>query len=424
MDFFKYRDGELHCEDVPASELAEKFGTPLYVYSKATMLDHLAKIKEAFAAADPVVCYSVKANGNLSVLRALAGAGAGFDVVSGGELFRVLRAGGDASRVVYAGVGKTAKELDEALSAGIMVLNCESAPELDALQAATGRAGARARVALRINPDVTAGGHRHISTGHKETKFGISPEAAAHILRRADAWPDLLFDGVHVHIGSQITSPEPYMAALDRTVAFVKANRSELAPLSYLNSGGGFGVFYRSEDGASGAEEFAAAIVPRVKDAGCRLVLEPGRFIVANAGVLLARIIYVKDSGAKRYYIVNAGMNDLIRPALYEAFHEIWPAESSLLPPSRGGQVAGATLRVADVVGPICESGDFLAVGRALPEMAAGELVAVFTAGAYGFSMSSNYNSRPRPAEVLVEGKKASLARKRETYESLVAGEK
>ena len=423
MDSFSYRDNRLHCEGVSTSELAEKFGTPLYVYSQATLLDHLNKIKKAFAEIDPVVCFAVKANGNLSVLRALAGAGAGFDVVSGGELFRVLKAAGDASRVVYAGVGKTDRELDEALAANILLFNCESAPELDAIEAAARRAGQKARVALRLNPDVAAGGHAKISTGHKETKFGLPPEQAAGILRDAGRWPNLIFDGVHIHIGSQITSPEPYTAALDRTVAFIKANRSEVAPLTYLDAGGGFGVFYKAADEAAGADEFAAVIVPRAKDAGCKLVLEPGRFIAGNAGVLLTRILYVKDSGSKHYYIVDAGMNDLVRPAMYEAFHEIWPAETHLLPPSRGGSVEGATLRVADVVGPICETGDVLAKGRALPEMVAGELLCVFTAGAYGFTMASNYNARPRPAEIMVDGKEARVVRRRETYETLIDGE-
>jgi diaminopimelate decarboxylase len=423
MDCFGYRQGRLYCEGVPVEDLARAHGTPLYVYSQATLLDHFNKIRQAFAEADPLICYAVKANSNLSVLRLLAGAGAGFDLVSGGELFRALRAGGDASRMVFAGVGKKYAELEEALAAGILLFNCESEPELDTLQAVAAGAARQARVALRINPDVAAGGHQKISTGHKETKFGLSPQAAAAVLARAPQWPNLIFDGVHMHIGSQITKPGPYVAALDRLVAFVKANRSETAPLTYLDSGGGFGVFYRSEDETAGAADFAAAIVPRVRDAGCRLILEPGRFIVANAGILLARLLYVKNSGNKRYYIVDAGMNDLIRPAMYDAFHEIWPAECDLLPPSRGGSVGGATLVVADVVGPICETGDVLASGRAMPEMASGELVAVFSAGAYGFSMSSNYNARPRAAEVMVSGGEMRLVRRRETYESLVAGE-
>jgi diaminopimelate decarboxylase len=423
MDSFNYRDGNLHCEDLPVEKLAEDFGTPLYVYSQATLLDHFNKIKEAFAELDPLICFAVKSNANLSVLRTLAQAGAGFDLVSGGELFRVQKAGGDAARAVFAGVGKTAEELDAAMATGIFMFNCESLPELDAIQAAAQRAGKQARVALRLNPDVKAGGHQKISTGHKETKFGLPPQAASRILRAAGKWPDVVFDGIHLHIGSQITSPEPYVAALDRAVAFVKANRSAAAPLTWLDSGGGFGVFYKANDEAVGAEQFAAAILPRVKDAGCKLILEPGRFIVANAGILLARILYVKDSASKRYYIVDAGMNDLVRPAMYDAFHEIWPIESHLLPPSRGGSVDGATLCVADVVGPICETGDVLAHGRALPEMACGELVCVFSAGAYGFTMASNYNSRPRPAEVMIDGSEARIIRQRESYEDLIRGE-
>ncbi len=423
MDSFNYHEGNLRCEDIPVEKLAEDFGTPLYVYSKATLLDHFNKIKRAFTELDPLICFAVKSNANLAVLRTLSQAGAGFDLVSGGELFRVLKAGGDAAKAVFAGVGKTAAELEAALDAGIFMLNCESMPELCAIQAAAERAGKKARVALRLNPDVKAGGHRKISTGHKQTKFGLPPQAASKIIRAAEEWPDVVFDGIHLHIGSQITSPEPYVAALDRAVAFIKANRSEAAPLTWLNSGGGFGVFYKADDEAVGAEQFAAAIIPRVKDAKCRLILEPGRFIVANAGVLLTRILYVKDSAPKRYYIVDAGMNDLLRPAMYDAFHEIWPTESHLLPPSRGGSVDGATLCVADVVGPICETGDVLAHGRAMPEMASGELVCVFSAGAYGFTMASNYNARPRPAEVLVDGSEAKLVRQRETYEDLIRGE-
>jgi diaminopimelate decarboxylase len=423
MDSFAYRSGQLHCEQLPAAGLAAKFGTPLYVYSQATILDHFGKIRSAFAKAEPLICYSVKANSNLSVLGTLAGAGSGFDVVSGGELFRVQRAGGDPAKVVYAGVGKTSREFDEAMAAGILLFNCESEPELDALQAAAVRAQVKARVALRINPDVKAGGHAKISTGHKATKFGLSPDRAAAMLAKAADWPDLVFDGVHIHIGSQILKPEPYVAALDRTVEFINKNRSKTAPLTWLDSGGGFGVFYRADDEAASATAFAEVIVPRAQAAKCRLILEPGRFIVGNAGILLTRLLYVKDSGSKRYYVVDAGMNDLIRPSLYDAFHEIWPAESRTLPPSRGGRPEGDTLRVADVVGPICESGDYLALGRALPEMAAGELLAVFTAGAYGFAMSSNYNSRPRAAEVLVSGSDTKLVRTRETYDSLIVGE-
>jgi diaminopimelate decarboxylase len=423
MDSFVSRDGSLFCEDVPVEKLAEEYGTPLYVYSKATILDHFNKIKEAFQELDPVICFAVKANGNLSVLKTLAEAGAGFDLVSGGELFRVLKSGGNPGKAVFAGVGKTAKELDEALAAEIMMFNCESEPELDAIEAAAVRAGKQASIALRINPNVKAGGHQKISTGHKEAKFGLTPQVASRILAEADRWPHLLFDGVHVHIGSQITSPDPYTAALDRVVAFVKGNRSDQTPLTWINTGGGFGVFYKTDNEASSAQAFADVIIPRVKDAQCKLILEPGRFIVANAGVLLTRVLYVKDTGNKRYYIVDAAMNDLIRPALYDSFHEIWPTESNLLPPSRGGSVGGATLCVADVVGPICETGDVLAAARPLPAIATGQLLSIFSAGAYGFTMASNYNGRSRPAEILVDGKDVLLARKRETYDSLIAGE-
>jgi len=421
MDSFEYRGGELYAEGVSAERLAEEFGTPLYVYSAATIRDHYGKIAEAFREMDPVICYSVKANGNLAVLKLLADAGAGFDVVSGGELYRALRVGGEAQKIAYAGVGKTRREMREALEAGILMFNVESAPELAVLNEVAGEAGESAPVALRVNPDVEPGTHDYVATGRKETKFGISFDAAADVLARAADFPNVRFRGLHLHIGSQITEVAPYEAALAKAVAFIKAHRSERAPLDWLDTGGGFGIFYQGNE-ARDIADFASVIVPAVREAGCHLVLEPGRFIIGNAGVLLARVLYVKQTPAKRFVITDAAMNDLVRPSLYSAYHEIWPARAGLLPPSRGG-AASASLEHADIVGPVCESGDFLAKDRPFPKIAAGELVAVFSAGAYGFSMSSNYNGRPRAAEVLVEGDTARLVRGRETYENLVRGE-
>ena len=431
MDSFEYRHEELCAEDVPVSRIARKVGTPAYVYSRATFLDHFRKIDEAFAPVPHLICYSVKANSCLAVLALLKQAGAGFDVVSGGELHRVRKAGGAMDKVVYAGVGKTDEELTAALRAGILLFNIESEAELENLNALAGklrrarRLKAPARVALRVNPDVDPHTHSYITTGKKETKFGVDLERAARVLEAAKRLPHVRFAGLHAHIGSQITEVEPYREALTKVVAFIKAHRSEAAPFDYLDAGGGFGIYYEDRK-APPIHEFAGVMLPLVRESGCTLILEPGRFICGNAGILLTRVLYVKESGAKRFLIVDAGMNDLVRPSLYGAFHEIWPAKHAAKPPTRGGgEAALRETQTCEVVGPICESGDFLARNRALPKsIRRGDLLAVFSAGAYGHAMSSNYNTRPRLPEVLVSGKRFAVATRRQTYDDILACER
>jgi len=423
MDYFEYKGGELHCEGVPVATIAAEHGTPLYVYSSRTILEHYARLAEAFAAADPLICFSVKSCANLAVLRLLAGAGSGFDVVSGGELYRAMKAGGDPAKIVFAGVAKGDDEIVEALRAGIAFFNVESAAELENISRLAAAEGVKARVALRVNPDVDPQTHKYITTGKAENKFGIDLEAAGRIARDAGGLGAVSLEGVHMHIGSQITLVEPYVEALEKVVAFVKKHRSEAAPLTHVNIGGGFGIFYKEHE-AKPPAEFADRMLPILEAAGVRLIMEPGRFIVGNAGVMLTTVRYVKETGAKRFLLVDAGMNDLVRPTLYDAFHETWPVAADVPPPSRSEPDAEyAGLEEADVVGPVCESGDFLAKARPLPGLERGDVLAVFSAGAYGFTMSSNYNARPRAAEVLVEGDSFRLVRRRETYEDLVAPE-
>jgi diaminopimelate decarboxylase len=417
MDHFRFSGGELCCEGLPVADIIDRVGTPAYIYSAGTVLDHLARLREAFAEADPLVCFSVKANGNLSLLRVLAQAGAGFDVVSGGELFKALLAGGKPDRIVYAGVGKTDPELAYALKEDVLMFNVESAPELAALSEVAAGLGRQARVAIRINPDVEAHTHAYITTGRKGTKFGVDPDSARDLVR--SKLPSALkLRGVHAHIGSQITEPEPYARAVERVADFARDCIAAGHELTHLNMGGGFGVFY-SDRAARAAQDFARVIVGPVKRTGLKLILEPGRFIVANAGALVARVLYVKESAGKRFVIVDAAMNDFVRPALYGAEHVVWPVRSQIDPRTEDP----GKLPEADIVGPVCESGDFLARDRAFPEVKRGDLVVLFGAGAYGMSMSSNYNGRPRAAEVLVRDGKARLVRRRETWEDLTAPE-
>ena len=414
MDSFRYQDRELYCEGVKLAELAAASGTPTYVYSRETIVNHYRKLEEAFAWAKPLICYSVKACSNLAVLKVLAGLGSGFDVVSGGEIHRVIKAGGDASKIVFAGVGKTDAEMELAAKAGIYLFTVESEPELDALEAVAARLGMRLRVALRVNPDVDPKTHTYVSTGKRESKFGIDLERAKKALARRGEFPHLDFAGVHAHIGSQITRIEPYVDALTRVARFVETQEKAGLRFSTIDIGGGFGIFYKGHE-ALAASDFSAAVRPILEPLGKKIVMEPGRFIVGNAGVLLARVLFVKDSGDKRFVVVDAAMNDLIRPSLYHAEHRIWPVKPAMLPE----EAEGKDLPHVDIVGPICESGDFLALDRAFPEVHRGDLIAVFSAGAYGMTMSSNYNSRPRAPEVLVEGGKFRIVRRRETPEDL-----
>ncbi|MFN0059539.1 MAG: diaminopimelate decarboxylase [Planctomycetota bacterium] len=416
MDHFAYRNGELWCDEAPARELAERHGTPLYVYCARTIRHHFAVLEAAFGGArpQPLICYSVKANSNLAVLRLLAELGAGFDVVSGGELQRVLEAGGRPERIVYAGVGKTESEIDAAMAAGIFLFNVESEPELARISASATRHRRVAAVALRVNPDVDPRTHRYITTGKRENKFGVDLEQAAGVLARAAEFRNLEVAGLHVHLGSQITEVAPYAQAIAKVLEFASSLRPR-PPLRWLDIGGGFGAHYRAHEGLP-PQAFAEAILPLVASSGLGLILEPGRLILANAGVLLTRIVTLKESGGRRFAICDAGMNDLIRPSLYQAYHRIWPVRSA----NRPATEEDATGDV-DIVGPICESADFLGRDRRLPtDVRAGDVLAVFTTGAYGFSMASNYNTRGRAAEVMVDGADARVIRRRESYEDQV----
>jgi diaminopimelate decarboxylase len=412
MNAFPWHDNALCCEDTPLAEIARSSGTPCYVYSKAAILDRFHEYDRAFGDAPHKVCYAVKANSNLAVLRVLAEAGAGFDIVSGGELFRVLKAGGDPQAVVFSGVGKTAGEIEFALENKIHSFNCESEPELALIDALAARLGVKARVAIRVNPDVDASTHPYISTGLRENKFGIDIAGVLEVYQRAQALPNLLMEGVSCHIGSQMLDADPAMEAFERLLGLVKRLRGCGIPIDVLDLGGGLGIPYRCGDARPGIADFIAAVCRKVAGSGLYLMVEPGRSIVGEAGVLVTRVLYRKSNAGKEFIVVDAAMNDLIRPALYQAHHEIVPVR-------RGGP---GTI-VADVVGPVCESGDFLARGREIPNVLPGDLLAVFTVGAYGFVQSSNYNSRPRAAEVLVEGARWRVARERETYDDLVRGE-
>lgn len=416
MHFFSYKKDELYCEDVRLSDLAERFGTPLYVYSQRTILDHYGKLKKAFASLKPLICFSVKSNSNLSILRLLVRNGSGLDIVSGGELYRALKAGVASERIVYAGVGKTRKEILDSLRAGILFFNVESLQELSLISEVATGLGKTARVCLRINPHVDPHTHRYITTGTIESKFGIDIEMARIIFFNRKNFRGVSLEGVHVHIGSQITQAAPFLAALRRILGFIDELKAKDIRVKWLNIGGGLGIIYKNEEPQT-ADAFARSVVPLLKKSGLNIILEPGRFIVGNAGVLLTRVIFVKDASAKRFVIADAGMNDLVRPSLYEAFHEIWPLH-------RGDRVRKTELKRADVVGPICESGDFLAKDRFLPLYEPGKILALMSAGAYGFSMSSNYNSRRRAAEVLVCGDRFELIRRREGLRDLSRGER
>ena len=424
MDYFHYRSNTLHAEEVPVPALAEQYGTPLYVYSKATLLHHLGKLQKAFAAVNPLVCYSIKTNANIHLCRLMAEAGAGFDVTSGGELYRAVTAGGIGDKIVFAGVGKTDAELRQGLDAGVFLFNVESEAELHALADVARSIGRPAPVALRVNPDLPPKTHAKTDTSVKGVKFGLDIDTILDVARSVVGNPHVRVVGLHMHLGSPILSAQPYRDGAAKGLVLIEQLRKQGHPIGILNMGGGFGIHYRKQE-ALPATAFAEEIVPVVQKAGCRLVLEPGRFIVGNAGVLLSRVIYTKESGGKRFVIQDAAMNDLIRPTLYDSFHRIWPAEpaAGLPAPPEDCEADIAGTAKCDVVGPVCESGDFLAKDRRLPPVARGDLLATFSAGAYGMAMSSNYNSRLRAAEVLVEGEKHRLIRRRETYTDLVRPE-
>ena len=412
MNHFTLRHGELHCEDVALATLAATLGTPLYVYSKAAIVEAFRAFDRAFAGVPHLVCFAMKANDHLAILRLLAREGAGFDVVSGGELWKALRAGADARKIVFSGVGKSDAELEAALDAGILMINVESPQELDAVERVAARRGGRAPVSLRVNPDVDPKTHPYIATGLKKSKFGIDFGEALVQYGRARAMPHLDVVGIDCHIGSQLTEVTPFVDALARVRELAGRLVAEGFGLRYLDFGGGLGITYKDEVPPTPAE-YAAAVQAGLRGLDCTLVLEPGRAVVGNAGVLVTKVLYRKDTAARRFVVVDGAMNDLVRPALYGSYQAIQPVRP------RGGSTI-----VADVVGPVCESGDFLAKDRELEEVGSGDLLAVMSAGAYGYVMASNYNARPRPAAVLIDGSRHHIVRERETLEDLVRGER
>ena len=410
MDDFHYRDGELYCEDVPLAGIAEQAGTPVYVYSHGSLEKAYRELDEAFAGLDHQVCFAVKANGNLAVLRALASFGAGADIVSGGELYRSIRAGFDPKKIVFAGVGKTEAELVAGLGERILLFNVESASELEHLNRCAGRHGKKARVSLRVNPDVDAESHPAISTGQHGSKFGIPLDEALALAESIEDYRCVELIGIHQHVGSQISKLEPYTASVEKSANLVTELKRRGLDIQYFNIGGGLGIRYKNEETPT-PKEMVDAIRPALEETGARILCEMGRYIAGNAGALVTRVIYRKESAGKSFLVADAGMNDLLRPSLYDAYHEVRAVKD------------GTTEITADLVGPVCESGDYLARGRELPDAAEGDTLAVMSAGAYGSSMSSNYNARPRPAEVLVRGDRWSVVRERESHADLVKGE-
>jgi len=411
MNYFTYKDNRLFAEDVATDQLAEALGTPLYVYSARTLRRHFRVLSDAFKGSDTLICFAMKALSNLSVLKLFGDMGAGFDIVSVGELMRCLRVGADPRKIVFSGVGKTDAEIEAALKAGILMINVESRPELHRVSEVARRLGVQAPVSLRVNPDLDPRTHPHISTGHRDSKFGVPFAQVGEYYAEARSLPNLESAGLSTHIGSQITETGPFVEAGQKVAKIVAGLRADGIALKYLDLGGGLGIPYQEEPPPP--SEYAAALLGPLRSVGLKLIIEPGRVLVGNAGILLTRVLYVKETDVKRFVVVDGAMNDLIRPVLYEAFHEIRPVLR------RSG---GRTI-TADVVGPVCESGDFFARERDLPQVQRGDLLAVMSAGAYGFVMASNYNSRPRAAEVIVNGAEYHVVRERETFEDLIRGE-
>ena len=417
MDAFTYRGGCLMCEDVSVADLVREVGTPVYIYSRRAIEARYRQLADAFAPAAPLICYAVKANGSLAILRLLADLGAGFDIVSGGELFLVQRAGGDPAKVVYAGVGKSEAEVRQALEADILMFNVESESELALIDRVAASMSTTARVALRLNPDIDAKTHAYIATGKKETKFGIDLETARRLVAGIERFANVRLVGYHAHVGSQVTDLEPHTASLRKCIDFAAACPPPNSTIEYMNIGGGFGIDYRPGEAPPPAA-FADILLPMLGQAGMKLklLMEPGRFLVGNAGILVARVLHTKQTPSRRFVVCDTAMTDLIRPALYDAYHGVWPVLSDH-PFEHDG------LTPADVVGPVCETADFLARQRPLPDVAQGDLLAVFGAGAYGFAMSSNYNARPRPCEVMVDACDHRVVRRRESFEDLILRE-
>ena len=411
MNHFNYQHDALCCEEVPVEKIAREVGTPFYLYSHRTLQHHFRVFDAAFAEVPHIVCFAVKANSNLSILRIFVREGGGMDLVSGGELYRALKAGADPAKIVYSGVGKREDEIDYALKTGILMFNVESDQELEKINNRAQTLGIRAGIGLRVNPDVDPQTHPHISTGLRENKFGIDVEGSLAVYRRAAKLKHLEIKGVSCHIGSQVTKISPFIDALERIKELVRRLREEGIAIRYLDLGGGLGITYDQETPPPPAE-YARAIIDASRDMDCTFIFEPGRVIVGNAGILVTRVLYTKENQGKKFIIVDAGMNDLIRPSLYGSYQHIQP----VIRRERGEMNA-------DVVGPICESGDFLAKGRLMPAMERDELIAVMSTGAYGFSMSSNYNSRPRIPEILARDDRYYVIRQRESYEDLIRGE-
>jgi diaminopimelate decarboxylase len=436
---FHYRDGHLYCEDVDLARVAAEFGTPTYVYSAGTILDHYTRLDAALAPLDHLICYAVKANSNRAILNLLVRAGAGFDIVSVGELFRVLAAGGDPVKCTFAGVGKSPEEIEYALEQGVYSFNVESEAELAAIERIARAKKMRAPIALRVNPDVDPHTHQYISTGSQENKFGIALDQVTTVYERAARMSNIEIVGVQMHIGSQITEAKPFVSAIKKVAPLVRNLKSKYG-IKFFSIGGGMGIIYRravesgsgkwwhdhgAEPSAFSVGDYAEAILPPLRDLSIRTLVEPGRFLIGNAGVLLTRVRYIKQTGSKKFAIVDAGMNDLIRPALYQSYHEIVPCRASVSEADSSISTSKSTIKTEkiDIVGPVCESGDFFALDREMPELHEGDLLAIMSTGAYGFVMASNYNSRPLPAEALVRGDKFALIRKRQTWEDLVREE-
>ncbi|HBG61879.1 MAG: diaminopimelate decarboxylase [Omnitrophica WOR_2 bacterium GWF2_38_59] len=411
MHDFKYKSGELYCENVKVSSIAEKVGTPFYLYSYKTLVDHFNKIQKAFKEIDALVCFAMKCNDNMAVVKSLVDQGAGCDIVSVGELKKALKVNADPQKIVFASVGKTEEEITAALKAGILFFNVESLPELEEINRISEKVHIKTQATLRINPDVKAVTNDRIATGTLDKKFGIDLENTRKILKRQKDFPNVKINGLHMHIGSQILSVKPYIFALKIINEFLKEIKKDGIKLEYLDIGGGIGINYKGNE-ANTVQKFADAIMPQLKKTGLKIIFEPGRFIAGNAGIFVTKVVYFKDNGVKKFIIVDAGMNDFMRPSLYNAYHEIIPLKKT----------SSKKVKV-DVVGPICESGDFFAKDRMLPKLNKDDLIAIMGAGAYGYVMASNYNVRGRPAEVMVKGSIFETVKTRETFNDLTRGE-
>lgn len=411
MNAFEYKNGELFAEDVPVTAIAEEHGTPLYVYSRNFLKTQYQALADAMSEVDPLICYSVKACSNAAIIKTFLDEGSGLDIVSGGELYRALRAGADPKKIVYAGVGKTRDEIQYALREGILFFTVESEPEAERISECAAELGVTGRIAFRVNPDVDPQTHKYVSTGKGESKFGLDLHRAAAACEAALGLPNIELSGLHMHIGSQILNARPFAEALERVGALCGDLKQKSPHFQYLDIGGGIGIQYKPDQQPLDPTEFAAAVIPGIKDLGMKIVMEPGRNLVGNSAILVCRVQYVKESAFKNFIVTDGAMNDLIRPALYESYHHVIAVKET------------SEIIHGDMVGPICESGDFLATGRDLPAVKQDDLLAVKSAGAYGFSMASTYNSRPRPAEIMVEGSSVTVIRQRETLEDLVKGE-